>query len=363
MSCCTDERPHRMTMDKDQHFKEELIGMVREKCKKNCEKCKEKQETKRSSALKKTFLLPLILFASAFTAMAQDAAPATKTFWDDPINSPMLPLYVVTTFVFVTIVLVMVVSVYMLKILNMMVQQAREERAALTGKVYVPQPSWWDKLVQKLNASVPVAQEQDIDLGHNFDGIRELDNHLPPWWKWLFVATIIWAAIYIGVYHLSNTLPLSIPEYENELAVAEEQARLYRASQPAAVIDENTLTYTKDDAILANGKIIFTGTCVACHRADGGGNTIGPNLTDEYWIHGGGVKNIFTTVKNGAVEKGMPAWGKAMSPQDVRDVVFYVMSLQGSNPKEGKAPQGDLYKVEEEKSTTDSTNVQTMLNP
>jgi cytochrome c oxidase cbb3-type subunit 3 len=101
---------------------------------------------------------------------------------------------------------------------------------------------------------------------------------------------------------------------------------------------------------------VFTSNnCQQCHRTDGGGNAIGPNLTDAYWIHGGSIKNVFQTVKNGVVEKGMPAWGKVMSPTDVRDVTFYVMSLQGTDPPEAKKPQGNLYTPEPQTSPADST--------
>jgi cytochrome c oxidase cbb3-type subunit 3 len=111
------------------------------------------------------------------------------------------------------------------------------------------------------------------------------------------------------------------------------------------VIDESKLEFTNDPALIEKGKNVFANNpCSSCHRADGGGNTIGPNLTDEYWIHGGDVKSVFNTIKNGAVDKGMPAWGKAMSAQDLRDVTFYILSLQGSNPPDAKAPQGDLFK-------------------
>jgi cytochrome c oxidase cbb3-type subunit 3 len=190
---------------------------------------------------------------------------------------------------------------------------------------------------------VPVAKEQDIDLGHSYDGIRELDNHLPPWWTGLFYACIIWGAGYLVVYHVTDSFPLSIDEYENELARADEQAKVLRASKPAEVIDENTLVYSADADLIAKGKIVFaSNNCGSCHRADGGGNTIGPNLTDKYWIHGGSVKSIFATVNKGVVEKGMPAWGKVMTAADVRNVTFYIMSLQGSNPADAKAPQGTL---------------------
>jgi cytochrome c oxidase cbb3-type subunit 3 len=346
MSCCTKQAPPRMTMTKDTHTAGKLMPMPKLPCQKDCENCKEKKERKLADQLK-PLLVSAMIMISILPVWAQEATTPAKTFWDDPFTHPLLPLYAVTALAFITVVLVIVVALYMLKLLNIMAQQAEAENAAKKGIAYVKPVSWWEKMWDNLNAAVPTAQEETIALDHNFDGIRELDNHLPPWWKWLFYATIIWAVIYLSVYHIAGSLPLSVDEYENELAKAEEQSRIYKASQPAAVIDENALTFTNDEAIIAKGKIVFVGNCVACHRNDGGGNSIGPNLTDNYWLHGGGIKNVFTTIKNGVVEKGMPAWGKAMSPQDVRDVAFYIMSLQGSQPQNGKAPQGELYVPEQ----------------
>jgi cytochrome c oxidase cbb3-type subunit 3 len=212
-----------------------------------------------------------------------------------------------------------------------------------------------------MNASVPVEQEKEIELDHSYDGIRELDNHLPPWWKWLFYGSIAWGVVYLAVFHITDSLPLSLQEYQMELALADEQVKKYQASQPQAIIDENSLEFTDDAATLEKGKDVYmNNNCGGCHRNDGGGNTIGPNLTDEYWLHGGEVKNVFLTIKNGVVEKGMPAWGKSMSPQDVRDVTFFVMSLQGTNPPEAKAPQGDIHKLEL-KTKSDTLKVQAGL--
>lgn len=296
----------------------------------------------------------LLLLTASATANAQEVV--TKGFFDDPFNHPMSTLYFVTGLLFVTLVLVVVVALKMLNVLTMLADQAERDRAKKAGVEFVPQPSWWDKMWDQLNASVPVAREQDIDLGHDFDGIRELDNHLPPWWKGVLYGSIVWAVVYMVMYHYTGSLPLSKGEYEQELAVAAEQVRAYHASQPRAEIDENALTYTADEAFLTNGKRVFTSNnCQQCHRLDGGGNAIGPNLTDAYWIHGGSIKNIFLTVKTGVVEKGMPAWGKVMSPTDVRDVAFYVMSLQGTNPPEAKKAQGDLYTPETSLTPTDST--------
>lgn len=307
---------------------------------------------KRSSFFMVSLLL--LLFTST-KSLGQAAAPASTGpgFWQDPFNNPLMPLYVVTALVFITIILVMIVAIYMLRILNVMTREAAQEKAEKEGLAYVPTQSWWQKFWDEFNAAVPVTEEKDIDLGHDYDGIRELDNHLPPWWTWLFYFTIGWAFIYFITYHVFNTMPLSADEYQNELALASEQVRAYRASQPQEVIDESTLVYAKDDAIIAKGKTVFTSNnCGSCHRNDGGGSTIGPNLTDQYWIHGGELKNVFSTIRTGVVEKGMPAWGKVMSPQDVRNVAYYVMSLQGSNPPNPKASQGELFKPTVQDTTT-----------
>ena len=243
----------------------------------------------------------------------------------------MLTIYFIFAFMIAIIILLVVTIIYVLRI-----------SALISGKQKI---SWWQKFWLQINATVPVEKEHDIDTGHDFDGIRELDNHLPPWWKGLFYATIVWGIVYLIVYHVTDALPLSNGEYQAELAKAEEDARILKASQPAEVIDENTLEYVADEAILSHGKTVFTSNnCSSCHRNDGGGNTIGPNLTDEYWLHGGSIQNVFSTINKGVLEKGMPAWGKVMSPKDVRDVAFYIMSLKGSNPPDAKTPQGELQK-------------------
>jgi cytochrome c oxidase cbb3-type subunit III len=281
----------------------------------------------------------------AISSIAQDAAPVEKTFMDDPFSHPMLSYYLVLAMLVVVIMLAVVVIIYVLGIVRILNVHFQKEKAQKLCIEYVPPIGWWGRFTQRMNASVPVEEEKNIELDHSYDGIKELDNHLPPWWKWLFYGTIGWAAVYVIVFHFSYTLPLPQEEYQNEIAQAEEQSRKLQATQPQASIDENNLQYTADPAILEKGKSVFNSNpCSSCHRGDGGGNTIGPNLTDEYWIHGGDVKSIFNTIKNGAVDKGMPAWGKAMSPQDVRDVTFYILSLQGTNPPDGKAPQGEIHK-------------------
>lgn len=297
----------------------------------------------------------------AISSFAQEPTPVEKSFMDDPFSHPMLPYYLVFGLLLVSIVLVSVVGIYVLRIVNILREQVEKEKAQKLGVAYVPVPGWWERFTQRMNASVPVDQEKNIELDHSYDGIKELDNHLPPWWKWLFYGTIAWAVVYVIVFHFSASLPLSLEEYQIEIAQAEEQARKLKAEQPQATIDEGNLQYTADASIIEKGKTVFANNpCGSCHRNDGGGNTIGPNLTDEYWIHGGDVKNIFSTIKNGAVDKGMPAWGKAMSAQDLRDVTFYIMSLQGTKPPDAKAPQGELVK-QTPSVKNDSTKTQASL--
>jgi cytochrome c oxidase cbb3-type subunit 3 len=311
----------------------------------------------------KRVVIAFALSISTFVAFAQDTAAPAKTFWDDPISHPLFPLYVVTALIIVVTLLIMITGIYMIRILNMLAEQSEREHAEKRGLRYVPRPGWWSRFSRQMNASVPLEEESTIELDHNYDGIKELDNHLPPWWKWLFYATAVWAVIYMVVYHVSGSYPLMIQEYDDEMTVAEQEIRKFRASMPQEAIDESTLTYSDDAAILGKGKNVFNNmNCGSCHRPDGGGNAIGPNLTDEFWIHGGGITQVFKTIKDGAVDKGMPAWGKSLSPQDVRNVAFYVMSLQGTNPANPKAPQGEKYNAPvAAPAASDSTVVQAAL--
>lgn len=292
----------------------------------------------------KKIISSLLLLIASLGVFAQDAA-TTETasgFWKDPFADPMFPFYAVMVFVFLVSILVLLVAAYMLRILNMFVRQAAEEKAAKLGIRYVPQPSWWQKLNQKLTGSVPMEKEATIMLDHNYDGIKELDNHLPPWWKWLFYGTIAWSVVYLVIYHVTDSQPLMEEEYAMEVAKAEEKLQQFKASQPTTTIDETTLAYSNDGEILNKGKKIFEGQCASCHRADGGGG-IGPNLTDAYWIHGGNVSNIYATIKNGVPEKGMISWTPILNPEQIRDVSFYIVSIKGTNPVNPKAPQGDLF--------------------
>jgi cytochrome c oxidase cbb3-type subunit III len=271
-------------------------------------------------------------------AQATTETPAAS-IWDDP----MLTFYVAIGFIFVVVLLVVVVAVYMLQVIKVMTRQTGLERAKRLGIEYKEEPSLWSKLWKESNDFVPLEKEADIMLDHNYDGIRELDNHLPPWWKWLFYLSIVFAVVYMVFYHISDTLPLSIQEYENEVALAQEQARKLQAANPVAAIDETNVTITTDALAIADGKQTFLNNCASCHRKDGGGD-IGPNLTDEYWKHGGDIKDLFKVIRHGVQGTNMIAWEGFISPEKMQNVSSYILTLKGSNPENPKKPEGEIYK-------------------
>ena len=196
-------------------------------------------------------------------------------------------------------------------------------------------------LMDIFNKSVAIEKEKDIMLDHDYDGIHELDNALPPWWKYGFIVTIIVAFIYLGYYWAAGG-PNQVQEYNMSVVKADAEKAAYLAKS-ANNVDENTVTPVKDAAALATAQATFQTVCAACHLKDGGGN-VGPNLTDAYWLHGGGIKDIFKTIKYGWPDKGMKSWKDDYSPMQIAALTTYVKSLSGTHPATAKAPQGELYK-------------------
>ncbi len=200
---------------------------------------------------------------------------------------------------------------------------------------------WWSGLDKKIfTKAIPVEREQDIMLDHNYDGIRELDNALPPWWKYGFYITIGVAVVYLLNFHVFGYGKNPTQEYQAEMEQAKIQKELYEATNKDK-IDENNVPYA-DAAGLAKAKDIFTTTCFACHGKLGEGGA-GPNLTDNYWLHKGSLNDIFQSIKHGYPDKGMQAWSTVYSPKEISYLASYVKSLHGTNPPNPKAPQGDLY--------------------
>lgn len=211
----------------------------------------------------------------------------------------------------------------------------------------------------------PMEEEKDLLMDHEYDGIMELDNKLPPWWLYMFYFTIVFGVFYVGYYHFSDGLSQE-EEYLAEMALAEEQKAVFLASA-ANNVDESNAEVLTDATALANGKERFETLCVACHGATGGSTQtppgVGPNLTDEYWLHGGGVKNIFKTIKYGVPAKGMISWEAQLSPRQIQEVASYIISLEGSNPPNAKDPQGEIWSDEGETAPAPADSTSTEKAP
>ena len=187
----------------------------------------------------------------------------------------------------------------------------------------------------------PMEAESEIILDHDYDGIRELDNNLPPWWVYLFYASIVFGVVYLLRFHVFNDYNQTM-EYEQEVAAAQLEIEEYKKTAKG-LVDANTVELLTDASDLSAGKGIFEGNCVACHMADGGGG-IGPNLTDQNWILGGGIKNVFHTISEGGRDgKGMIAWKQNLKPAEIAQVASYVLSFQGTTAANPKAPEGDIW--------------------
>jgi len=198
--------------------------------------------------------------------------------------------------------------------------------------------TWWSNLDKKwMTRAVPVEKEADILLDHDYDGIKELDNALPPWWKYGFYITIVVAFVYIYEFHFSGEGKNPEQEYAAEMEEGMKLEELYKA-KTKNLVDENNVLLA-DAAGIAEGKALYTQSCIACHAADGGGG-IGPNLTDDFWIHGGSMNNIYKTIKIGYPEKGMQSWESMYSPVQMKNLASFVKSLKGTKPAVPKAPQG-----------------------
>lgn len=216
-------------------------------------------------------------------------------------------------------------------------------------------PSIWAKIL----GLKPIDEEKNLVIDHAYDGIKELNNPVPAWFNFLFFGTMIFAAGYLFYYHIGGYGDLQDKEYENEMAKAKIENAAY-LEKSANTIDENSVKADNTPTVLEEGKTIFNANCVVCH-GDKGQGIIGPNLTDDYWLHGGGINNVFKTIKYGVPEKGMISWEKNLNPKQISAVANFILSLHGSNPAGAKAPQGGKYEAKdlkdnEMKSAKDSVN-------
>ena len=197
----------------------------------------------------------------------------------------------------------------------------------------------WVKLNKKLTRSIPLEQEADALLDHNYDGIQELDNALPPWWKYGFIVTIFFAVIYLLNFHVLGNGKNPTEEYLAEMSKAKIDKEEFEA-QNKDKIDDNNVPLA-DATGINNGREFYTANCVACHGPKGEGGA-GPNLTDDYWLHKGSLNDIYNTIKKGYPEKGMQSWAVKFNPKEISQIASFISTLKGTHPTGAKAPQGDL---------------------
>ncbi|MHA8076542.1 cbb3-type cytochrome c oxidase N-terminal domain-containing protein [Aquirufa sp. TARAVU-A1A] len=232
--------------------------------------------------------------------------------------------------IFLTGIIILVVTLQLhaaLKKLSKNPQAAAEEEL-----------SWWEKF----KGLKPLEQERDLIMEHTYDGIAELDNPTPPWFMYLFYMTIISGVIYGVYYHVYLDGNIQETEYKTEVAAAEKVREAYM-KQFANSVNEDNVVVVKEAKDLTEGSQIYSTNCVACHGDKGQGG-VGPNLTDKFWIHGGGIKDLFKTITHGVPEKGMIAWEKTLNPLQIQKVASYILTLQGTNPPGAKEPQGEEVK-------------------
>lgn len=265
-------------------------------------------------------------------------------YFIDSGDKPAIIEYPITQFFMLMVLLILIAIEAILKsVENVMFQTLSEEAQGryLAAKNKKPELKWLNTLYKRLTRSRAIDREQEIILDHNYDGIRELDNVLPPWWVYMFYVTIFFGLVYLVRFHIVGDYTQSI-EYETEVAEAKIAIEEYKKTAKN-LVDVNTVEVLTDASDLSAGEKIFTTNCVVCHMADGGGG-IGPNLTDEYWILGGGIKNVFRTISEGGRDgKGMVAWKNSLKPVEMAQVASYVLQFQGTIAANPKASEGDIW--------------------
>jgi cytochrome c oxidase cbb3-type subunit 3 len=284
--------------------------------------------------------VPLI-FAFVFGAMEYFIDSGDQPAF---IKFPMVGLFL-AVFLFL-LVAIEIVSSAVDNITYHLLTEEQKKQLDEAQSIPFTESAFYKNILNKLTRTKTIEQESDVMLDHNYDGIRELDNVLPPWWVYLFYGTIIFGAIYLVRYQIMDGNN-QVQEFQTEMQEAKVAVEEYLKTAPDMMSKEK-VTLLTDATSLAAGKAIYTANCVACHRPDGGGQ-IGPNLTDNYWILGGGIKNVFNTVMEGGRDgKGMVAWKASIKPSDIQKVASYVLSLQGTNPKDAKPTEQEAKEWVEE---------------
>ena len=285
------------------------------------------------------YLSPLLLIAAPVLAQEQEKAVAASegiTFMDITIV-----IFIVAALILLLVSVVLlntfkVISKELLHPAKFPIAEAEKPLEYEDWKALEKtKPGIWSKIL----GLKPLSEEKDIKMEHRFDEIEELDNPTPAWFMWLFYGTIIFAAGYLLNYHVFGYGKLQDEEYVVEMKEATAAKESYLAKS-GNNLDENSVKQSTDAEVISAGLAVYNTNCVACH-GDKAQGTVGPNLTDEYWLHGGKINNVFKTIKYGIPEKGMISWEKTLTPKQISEVANYILSTKGSNPPNPKAPQGE----------------------
>lgn len=265
-------------------------------------------------------------------------------YFIDSGDKPAFLTYPITQ-VFLLLVLLILAGIELIlkSIENVLFQTLSDEAKEryLSAKSQAWEWKWGKRMYNKLLGSKPIEEEGEIILDHNYDGIKELDNSLPPWWVYLFYATILFGVVYLVRFHVMDGYTQQ-EEFEQQMEVARLEIEEYKKTAKD-LVDVNTVELLTDPTDLAAGKKIFEVNCVVCHMADGGGG-IGPNLTDDNWILGGGIKNVFNVISEGGRDgKGMVSWKPILKPAEMAQVASYLLTFVGTTPANPKAPEGDIW--------------------
>ncbi|MCS4435068.1 cbb3-type cytochrome c oxidase N-terminal domain-containing protein [Aquiflexum gelatinilyticum] len=287
----------------------------------------------------KKFKSLFLVIAGMFLALPSFAQTSESTWFANlqSMDSTQLTLLVILGVVLGVIVLLLILMIYLMTFMTAVFRKENPEMAN--------QPSWWDefKIKYVTGKMKPVGgkEEKELMKEHTFDGIVELDNHMPPWLANVFYLTIGFAVIYFTYFTVLGLGKTQLEEYAEEQRIAAIQIEEYKALAVSS-IDETSVVFDETPAAIAAGLSIFSANCVACHAQDGGGG-VGSNLTDEYWKHGGSINDIFKVIKYGVPEKGMIPWQDQLSPEEMQQVASFILTLQGTTPANPKAAEGERY--------------------
>ena len=295
--------------------------------------------TKKKKKPMRTFNYFLALFLLSVPAFAQEkaAVAASGSFYMDILIGVFIAVAVLL-FVF-ALVLLNTFKILSKELSNPSVLPLKTPVEKLEYEEWAAIQKKKPGIFTKLLGLKPIEEEKDMLIEHEFDGIKELDNPVPGWFNLLFYGSIAVGIMYFITYHVADWGPSQEQEYVTEMKQAEADNKSYLAKS-ANKIDESSVKESEDAGTIDAGKAVYNTSCVACH-GDKGQGVVGPNLTDEYWLHGGQIGSVFKTIKYGVPEKGMMAWEKTLSPKQISEVSNYILSLKGTNPTNPKSPQGD----------------------